>query len=99
MIDEKLVKILVCPEDRTALTPADEELISKLNQAIAKGRVKNRLGRMVETQLEEGLVREDNLLLYPIVDDVPVMLVDEAIPLERIHQATELPPEEDRTDG
>ena len=84
MIDEKLVKILVCPENRTALTPADEELVSKLNRAIAVGKVKNRLGRTVETQLKEGLVREDGLLLYPVVDDIPVMLVDEAIPLEQI---------------
>ena len=85
MIDEKLVEILVCPENRTALTPADEELVSKLNQAIAVGKVKNRLGRTVQTQLKEGLVREDGLLLYPIVDGIPVMLVDEAIPLEQIH--------------
>jgi uncharacterized protein YbaR (Trm112 family) len=82
MIDEKLVEILVCPENRTALAPADEELVSKLNQAIAAGKVKNRLGRTVETQVKEGLVREDGLLLYPIVDEIPVMLVDEAIPLE-----------------
>ena len=84
MIDEKLAQILVCPENRTALTLADEELVSKLNRAIAVGKVKDRLGRTVETQLKEGLVREDGLLLYPIVDDIPVMLVDEAIPLEQI---------------
>ena len=84
MIDEKLLEILVCCENRTALTPADEELISRLNRAIAAGKVKNRLGRTVETPVKEGLVREDNLLLYPIVDDIPVMLVDEAIPLEQI---------------
>ena len=85
MIDEKLVEILVCPENRTALTPADVELVSKLNQAISAGKVKNRLGRTVQTQVKEGLVREDKLLLYPIVDDIPVMLIDEAIPLEQIH--------------
>ena len=84
MIDKKLVEILVCPENRTALAPADEELICKLNQAIVSGKVKNRLGRTIENQVKEGLVREDNLLLYPVVDDIPVMLVDEAILLEQI---------------
>jgi uncharacterized protein YbaR (Trm112 family) len=31
--------------------------------------------------LAGGLVREDRQWLYPIVDDIPVMLVDEAISL------------------
>jgi uncharacterized protein YbaR (Trm112 family) len=30
------------------------------------------------------LVREDGTLLYPIVDDIPVLLTEEAIPLEAI---------------
>ena len=84
MIDENLVKILVCPEDRTALSPADEGLLSKLNQAIAAGKVRNRLGRTIETPIEEGLIREDGKLLYPIVDEIPVMLIDEAIPMDQI---------------
>ncbi len=84
MIDENLVRILLCPEDRTALSPADEGLLSKLNGAIAAGEVKNRLGRAIETPLEEALVREDKKLLYPIIDGIPVMLIDEAILLEQI---------------
>jgi uncharacterized protein YbaR (Trm112 family) len=84
MVDEKLLEILVCPENRTPLATADEELVAKLNRSIGAGKVKNRLGQTVETELEEGLVREDRLLLYPVVDGIPVMLVDEAIPLEQI---------------
>jgi uncharacterized protein len=84
MIDEKLLKILVCPENGSALASADDELIAGLNRAIAAGKVKNRLGRTVETELGQGLVREDRQLLYPIVDGIPVMIVDEAIPLDQV---------------
>ncbi len=56
--------------------------MAKLNRAIATGGVKNRGGEPVAEPIEAGLVREDGTLLYPVRDDIPVMLVDEAIPLE-----------------
>ena len=84
MIDEQLLDILVCPENKTRLRLADEDLVAKLNRAITAGALKNRVGEPVETPLDGGLVREDSTLLYPIVDDIPVLLVDEAIPLDQI---------------
>ena len=62
----------------------DEPLLAKVNQAIAEGRVKNKGGRTVSEPLTGGLVREDGSLLYPMVDGIPVMFVDEAIALDPI---------------
>jgi uncharacterized protein YbaR (Trm112 family) len=59
-------------------------LLARINRAIAAGRVKNRAGRPMEHPLAGGLVRKDQTLLYPIVDDIPVLLADEAIPLAEI---------------
>lgn len=82
MVDPELLEILVCPEDKTPVRPADPPLIDKLNAAIRAGRVKNRGGETVEQEVTEGLIRADNQYLYPVRDDIPIMLIDEAIPLE-----------------
>jgi len=84
MIDKELLSLLACPDNQTPLREADEATIARLNQAIAQGRVKTKGGRTVTEPLAAGLIRQDGKLLYPIVDGIPVMLVDEAIPLDRI---------------
>lgn len=84
MVDEELLRILVCPETHKPLRLADEELLARLNGAIAAGKVANRGGRAVEEPLSAGLVSEDSAAIYPIVDDIPVMIVDEAIPLDQL---------------
>ena len=84
MIDKEILDILVCPENQTPLTPADGELLARLNRAVAAGQVENRGGKAVEEPLVAGLVRQDRTLLYPVIDDIPVLLVDEAVPLDQI---------------
>ena len=81
MIDAELLKILCCPETHQELKPADPAVITKLNQQIAAGTLKNRAGQIVKDPIEEGLVRADSKFLYPIRRNIPVMLLDEALPL------------------
>ena len=81
MIDEKLLAILACPEDKTPLSLAGKELVEALNKAIAAGRMKNREGTQVSEPLDGGLVRSDEKWLYPIRDDIPVLLPGESLPL------------------
>lgn len=83
MVDEELLKILVCPEDKTPVSVADDALVSTINTAIAAGTVKNRGGETVDTAIDGGLVREDGAYLYLIREDIPVMLIDEALPLDQ----------------
>ena len=80
----ELTQILRCPEDRSVLSLADPELVTRLNSAIRAGRLRNRRGQTVEAPLDGGLVRAAGDLLYPIVDEIPVLLQDEAIPLDRV---------------
>jgi len=81
MIDAELLKILCCPETHQELRVAEPALIEKLNQQIAAGGLNNRAGQLVKEKIDGGLVRTDGKWVYPIRKDIPVMLVDEAIPL------------------
>jgi len=80
----ELAGMLRCPEDRSALSPADPALVLRLNSAIRAGRLRNRRGQQVAETIDSGLVRAAGDMLYPIVDGIPVLLQDEAIPLEQI---------------
>jgi len=81
MIDSELLKILCCPETHQELRLAEPAVINKLNGLIAAGSLTNRAGQPVKEQVDGGLVRADGKLLYPIRRNLPVMLVDEGIPL------------------
>ena len=85
MTNNDLLQLLVCPESRTRLSLGEPELLlERLNQAVAKGLLKNKAGRILEARLDGVLVREDRQVAYPIVDQIPLMLADEAIPLAQL---------------
>lgn len=80
-IPKKLLEILVCPENHTALQPASPEILQRLNTFSKNGTLKNRRGDRIESEIREGLVREDGQVLYLVRDGIPIMLIDEAINL------------------
>ena len=82
MIDSILLDIIACPDDGSRLKMAKPELVEEINRQISAGEVSNRGGAQVKETIDEGLVREDEQWMYPVRDEIPVMLVDEAIPLK-----------------
>ncbi|MEX0937309.1 MAG: hypothetical protein WDZ59_05560 [Pirellulales bacterium] len=86
MINKQLLDILVCPETHARLTVADESLVASLNAAIRAGRLTNRGGEKLEAVLDAALVRDEGDLAYPVIDGIPVMLIEEAIPLVQLDE-------------
>jgi len=81
MLDQVLLEILVCPETKQPVKLAEDDLLGRLNRRIEDGAVRNRAGSPVTAPLEAGLLREDGLILYPVRESIPIMLLDEAISL------------------
>ena len=82
MIDLELLKILCCPESHQPLAEAEAELVASINARIQAGQARNRAGQLVQEPMESGLVRSDRQYLYPIRRGIPVLLVEEALPLQ-----------------
>jgi len=82
MVDQKLLSILCCPETKQDVSLVSEDIVKTVNGRIAKGEVKNRAGEIVKERIDAGLLREDKKFLYPIREDIPIMLIDEAIPFD-----------------
>jgi uncharacterized protein YbaR (Trm112 family) len=75
-VDPELLAILVCPKTRGPLEVVD--LADDTRKALVeKYREKFRDEEPVVTQ---GLYSKEANLVYPIVSDIPVMLIDEALP-------------------
>ncbi len=81
-MDKELLDMLCCPETKQDVSLADPSLIASLNREIEAGRLKNRGGEAVKEKLDAGLVRADRKIVYPVREDIPIMLIDEAIPLD-----------------
>ena len=84
MVDPQLLEILVCPDTRQPVREAPGALVEQVNAAIRGGSLTNRGGETVREPIEGGLVREDGAWLYPVREGIPIMLIDEAIPLESL---------------
>jgi uncharacterized protein YbaR (Trm112 family) len=76
-----LLELLRCPETRQRLRVADASELASLNARVATGTLVSRAGQARTTPLAAALLRDDGTLAYPIEDDIPVLLIDEAFPL------------------
>ncbi len=77
MLSAELLSILRCPETLQSLSLAPADVLVR----VAREQLLDCSGNPVALPLEAGLRREDGALLYPIRSGIPILLVEEAIPL------------------
>jgi uncharacterized protein YbaR (Trm112 family) len=78
-IDGKLLEILCCPVSKVPLTRLTVGRLKKLNERVASGELLYVGGEAVEQPLREALVTEDDKVVYPVVDGIPVLLEEKGI--------------------
>jgi len=78
-IDGKLLEILCCPVSKTPLTRLSSARLEKLNTAIRAGEVQTIHGEIVAQALEEALITEDSKVMYPVIDNIPILLEEKGI--------------------
>jgi len=84
VVSDELLRWVRSPVGGASLSRAGAELLDQVKRAVASGRVKNRGGRIVARAPDDGLVEDDGGHLFPVHDDIPCLLADEAIPLDQL---------------
>ncbi len=80
-MEQEFLDILCCPETKQKLKLVGDDLVVSINQKIENKELKSRDGEVVEEKLDAGLIREDQKFIYPIRNEIPVMLMDQSIPV------------------
>lgn len=83
-IDKRLLDILCCPETKQPVRPLTAAQLEALNQAQQNGSLKLADGSAQEKPVLAGLITADGKTVYRIEDDIPVMLVDQAIATQQV---------------
>ena len=58
---------------------ATQAELDAINVAIGSGKQFNKAGQAVKEPLQEGLMRQDSQLIYPVRDGIPILLIDEGL--------------------
>ncbi len=83
-MNRKLLEILCCPVTHKPLHVAPADVLARLNRAVEEGRLHRHDGSAVTRPLSEALLTEDDRVAYPVEDDIPVLLEDEAIAMAQL---------------
>lgn len=80
-MDSKLLDILCCPITLKPLHSVRGGNLDEINRMISAGELSSRGGDMVTEPLTEALFTDDDRLVYPVRDGLPVLLEEACIDL------------------
>jgi len=80
LLSPEVLELMRCPETMQKLALASEETLERIRDV----GVPVKVGSQFSGPLEAGLIREDGKVLYPICDGIPLVMVEEAIPVPNV---------------
>ena len=83
MLEPNFVAILRCVESGSELSLLDDDALVDLNAAITAGKVTTQVGHQLGRPLEAALVNSDATWAYQVLDGIPVLLAEQAIPYQQ----------------
>ncbi len=79
IITSDILQMLRCPADGGALVLADRELVEQVNVAIRNGTARDQLDARIDAPIDAGVVNSARDRLYPIRENIPTLIADNAI--------------------
>ena len=83
MLEPDFVAMLRCVESGSELVLLDRGKLDELNQAITNGHITTQVGHLLERPLEAALVNADASWAYQVLDGIPVLVAEQAIPFQQ----------------
>jgi len=83
-MDPNLLNIICCPITKEKLSTATPKQLALINAEIANGTLKKLDGAIAEEPQSKGLINATKTLLYPIQEDIPILLESKAINVKGI---------------
>ena len=83
-MDPNLLNIICCPVTREKLSIATSKQLEFINAEIANSTLKKLDGSIAEKPQSKALINATKTLLYPIEEDIPILLENEAIEVKGI---------------
>lgn len=77
-----VLDLIRCPITLEKLDIAPADLVARLRALVREGKLTNRMGTSITEDFQSGLLNESKDWFYPVVDEIPTLIPDEAIPCE-----------------
>jgi len=83
---KELLSIICCPISKQSLSFVTRDTLDELNKAINKGLIKNNEGDALNENITDALITDNGMIIYPIKDDIPVLLENKSIHLDQLEK-------------